>query len=101
MTLLHCLILAFILFTIGIFGVLTNRHLIGMLISIEIMLNAANINFVAFAYFKAQDPTAGTLFSIFSIAITACEMAVALAILIAMYRKHHSLDVNNQEKNHE
>ena len=101
MTLLHCLILAFILFTIGIFGVLTTRHLIGMLISIEIMLNAANINFVAFAYFKAQDPTAGTLFSIFSIAITACEMAVALAILIAMYRKHHSLDVNTQEINHE
>ena len=101
MTLLHCLILAFILFFFFFYGVLTNRHLIGMLISIEIMLNAANINFVAFAYFKAQDPTAGTLFSIFSIAITACEMAVALAILIAMYRKHHSLDVNNQEKNHE
>lgn len=101
MTLFNCLLLAFILFSIGVFGLLTHRHLIGMLISIELMLNAANINFVAFAYFSTGDSTAGTLFSIFSIAITACEMAVALAILIAMYRKHHSLDVNDQETTYE
>lgn len=101
MTLLNCLILAFILFAIGVFGLLTRRHLVGMLISMELMLNAANINFVAFAHFKAADATAGTLFSIFVIAITACEMAVALAILIAMYRRHKSLDVNRLEDLHD
>ncbi len=101
MTLLNCLLLAFILFAIGVFGLLTRRHLVGMLISMELMLNAANINFVAFAHFKAADPTAGSLFSIFVIAITACEMAVALAILIAMYRRHKSLDVNRLEDLHD
>lgn len=101
MTLLNCLILAFVLFTIGVFGLLTRRHLVGMLISIELMLNAANINFVAFAHFKAADATAGSLFSIFVIAITACEMAVALAILITMYRRHKSLDVNRLEDLHD
>lgn len=101
MTLLNCLILAFILFAIGVFGLLTRRHLVGMLISIELMLNAANINFVAFAHFKAADATAGSLFSIFVIAITACEMAVALAILITMYRRHKSLDVNRLEDLHD
>jgi len=101
MTLLNCLILAFILFAIGVFGLLTRRHLVGMLISIELMLNAANINFIAFAHFKAADATAGSLFSIFVIAITACEMAVALAILIAMYRLHKSLDVNRLEDLHD
>ncbi len=101
MTLLNCLILAFVLFAIGVFGLLTRRHLVGMLISIELMLNAANINFVAFAHFKAADATAGSLFSIFVIAITACEMAVALAILITMYRRHKSLDVNRLEDLHD
>ena len=101
MTLQHCLILAFILFAIGMWGVLRRRHLVGMLLSIEIMLNAANINFISFAYFKAQDATAGAVFSIFVIAVTACEMAVALAIVVTMYRRHHSLDVNQLRDLHE
>ena len=74
MNLLNCLILAFLLFGIGVWGLMRRRHLIGMLISIELMLNAANINFISFAYFTAHDATAGALFSIFVIAVTACEM---------------------------
>ena len=101
MTLLNCLILAFILFAIGVFGLLTKRHLVSMLISMELILNAANINFISFAHFGAKDSTAGSLFAIFVIAITACEMAVALAILISLYRKQHSLDVNRLEDLHE
>jgi len=101
MTLQNCLILAFILFAIGTWGVLRRRHMVDMLISIEIMLNAANINFISFAYFKAADATAGALFSIFVIAVTACEMAIALAIVITMYRRHHSLDVNQLRDLHE
>ncbi len=101
MTLEHCLILSFILFGIGIFGLLRRRHIVGMLLSIEIMLNAANMNFISFAYFKAADATAGSIFSLFVIAITACEMAIALAIVVSMFRRHHSLDINQLRDLHD
>ncbi len=94
MTLYNCLILAFVLFSIGVYGILTRRHLIGILMSVELMLNSSNINFVAFAYFNHNDPLAGTVFSVFVIAVSACEVAVALAIVIAMYRRHKNLDVD-------
>ncbi|MCL2101441.1 MAG: NADH-quinone oxidoreductase subunit NuoK [Fibromonadales bacterium] len=94
MTLQACLTLAFLLFSIGIYGMLTRRNAIGILISMELMLNAANINFIAFAYFKALDATAGAVFSLFVIAVTACEMAIALAIAIIVYRRHGFLDVD-------
>jgi NADH:ubiquinone oxidoreductase subunit K len=95
MTLQACLLLAFLLFAIGIYGVLTRRNAIGVLISMELMLNAANLNFIAFAHFKALDATAGAIFSLFIIAVTACEMAIALAIVIAVYRRHGHLDVDD------
>ncbi|MDR3000010.1 MAG: NADH-quinone oxidoreductase subunit NuoK [Fibromonadaceae bacterium] len=94
MTLQACLVLAFLLFSIGIYGMLTRRNAIGILISMELMLNAANINFIAFAHFKALDATAGAVFSLFVIAVTACEMAIALAIAIIVYRRHGFLDVD-------
>lgn len=94
MTLENVLILSFILFCIGIYGMLTRRQLIGILLSLEIMLNSANINFIAFAWFGVGDATAGAIFPIFVMAITAAEIAVALAIIIAMHRQNLiSLDV--------
>ena len=101
MNLLNCLILAFLLFGIGVWGLMRRRHLIGMLISIELMLHAANINFISFAYFTAHDSTAGALFSIFVIAVTACEMAIALAIIVTMYRRHKSLDADQLRELHD
>jgi len=95
MTLTHFLVLSAILFSIGIYGILTRRHLIGVLMSVEIMLNAGIINFIAFAHFKSTDATAGSIFSLFIIAIAACEMAVGLAIFVSMYRRHKTLDVND------
>jgi len=65
------------------------------------MLNAANINFISFAYFTAHDATAGALFSIFVIAVTACEMAIALAIIVTMYRRHKSLDADQLRDLHD
>ena len=59
------------------------------------------INFISFAYFTAQDSTAGALFSIFVIAVTACEMAIALAIIVTMYRRHHSLDADQLRDLHD
>lgn len=94
MTLINCLLLAAALFSIGVYGVLTRRNLIGMLISIELMLNAANINFIAFAHFGHPDALAGSIFTVFIIAVSACEMAVALAIVVAMYRNRKDLDVD-------
>jgi len=101
MTLLNCLLLSFILFGIGVFGLLRRRHLVAMLISIELMLNAANMNFITFAYFSSGDSTSGAIFSLFVIAVTACEMAIALAIVVSMYRRRHSLDVNELRSLHE
>ncbi len=93
MTLNQAIILSGILFVIGVYGVLTRRNLIGILLSIEIILNAANINFIAFAHFKAADPTAGAIFPVFVMAVSASEIAVALAIIISLYRSKKNLDI--------
>ena len=66
--------------------------LIGILLSVEIILNAANINFIAFAHFSATDAVAGAIFPIFVMAVSASEMAVALAIIISLYRQSNNLD---------
>ncbi len=94
MSLPAVLILSILLFSIGLYGVMVRRHLIGMLICIELMLNAANLNFIAFAFFGSPHPTAGAVFTVFVIAVTACEMAVALAIVVALHRRQHSLDAD-------
>lgn len=101
MTLAHYLSLAFILFAIGLYGLLSRRHLVGMLISIELMLNAANINLIAFSSFRPGDATAGPVFSLFVIAVAACEMAVALAIVVSMFRRHGNLDVDSLRELHD
>ncbi len=94
MILSNCLILSFILFSIGVHGLLSRRNLIGILLSIEVILNAANINFISFASFKAADPTAGALFPVFVMAVSAAEMAVALAIILSLYRTRRHLDAH-------
>lgn len=92
MNLTSCLVLSFAMFSIGLFGVLTRRHLVGILMCIELMLNAANMNFLAFAHFTHPEPTAGAVFSIFVMAVSACEMAVALSIVVALFRQRRTLD---------
>ena len=96
MSLTHCLLLAFALFSIGLYGVLTRRHLIGMLMSIELMLNAANINLVAFWRYGVM-PTEnvdGQVFTIFVIAVAAAEVAVGLALIISVYRNRKTLNLD-------
>lgn len=100
MTLINCLILAFVLFCIGLYGLMTRRHLVGALLSIELMLNAANINFISFSHFGAQDATSGALFSVFIMAVAACEVAVALAIVVTLYRKRKNLDMDELRELH-
>ena len=98
MTLTNCLLLSSLLFAIGLYGTYTRRNIVGMLMSIEIMINASVINFVAFAFFGATDSTAGSIFSVFIIAVSACEMSVALAIAVSMYRQHKNLDIRELDE---
>lgn len=84
-------ILSTLLFTIGVVGVLIRRNLIIILLSIELMFNAANINFVAFShYFQAM---AGQVFVFFVLTVAASEVALGLAIIIALYRGRATLNV--------
>jgi NADH-quinone oxidoreductase subunit K len=78
------LMLAATLFSIGLFGVITRRNTIGILLGIELMLNAVNINLVAFARFNAS--VAGMIFTVFTISITVAEVALGLALVIVIFR---------------
>ncbi len=85
--------LCVVLFCIGIFGVLYRRNAIIMFMSIEIMLNAVNLLFVAFSTFH-QDAQ-GQVFVFFSMAVAAAEVAVGLAILVSIFRNSSSIDIDN------
>lgn len=80
------LILGAILFSIGIFGVLTRRNAIGILMSIELILNAANINFIAFNQFLGSADSLGQIFTLFVITIAAASAVIGLVLVIALYR---------------
>ena len=94
-TLHHYLILSAFIFSIGIFGVLAKKHLIAILFSIELMLNAVNINLIAFNRFLPEVMGSGELFAIFIIVIAAAEIAVGLAIAIALFKKKGSVVLEN------
>lgn len=89
------LTLAAILFGIGLFGVITRRNAIGILMSLELMFNAANINFVTFNKYIISDVLAGQVFSIFIIVVAAAEVTVGLAIVLLVYRNWRNIDSEN------
>ena len=91
----HYLYLAGALFGIGLFGVLIRKNAISVLMGIELMLNAVNINYLAFAKFWEWNTQAGTVFVVFVITIAAAEAAVALAIIIAIYRQLKTANVDD------
>ena len=91
----HYLALAAILFSIGLFGVLTRRNVIGILMSLELMFNAANINFVTFNKFIVTDGLTGQIFAIFVIVVAAAEAAVGLAIVLLLYRNWRDIDTDH------
>jgi NADH-quinone oxidoreductase subunit K len=89
------LILSAALFAIGLAGALTRRNAILVLVGIELMLNAANLNFIAFWRFgEHPEALTGVMFVIFSIAIAAAEAAVGLALIIAIYRHRRTVEVD-------
>ncbi|HXG03640.1 MAG TPA: NADH-quinone oxidoreductase subunit NuoK [Candidatus Binatia bacterium] len=87
------LTLAALVFAVGLFGVLTRRNAIGILLGIELMLNAVNINLAAFARFHAD--VAGLVFALFTIAITVAEVGVGLAIVIAVFRARKTVEADH------
>lgn len=86
------LIIGALLFAIGIFGFLRHRTLVGMLISGELILAGASLNFMAFGHFRAADPVTGQAFTLFIIGIAAAEAAIVLSIMIAVYRNYRSIE---------
>jgi NADH:ubiquinone oxidoreductase subunit K len=94
----HLLFISAALFFIGIFGFFTRRNLITMLMSIELVLNSVNLNFIAFNKYLWPHKLDGLFFAIFVIAIAAAEAAVAIAIIINLYKSHQSIDVVNTEE---
>lgn len=89
----HILFVSTALFFIGMYGMFTRRNMITMLMAIELMLNSVNINFVAFNKYLYPDRLDGVFFTIFIITIAAAEAAIAIAIIINLYRSHQSIDV--------
>ncbi len=94
-TLASILMLSALVFTLGLVAALTRRNAIMILIGIELMLTAANINFIAFWRFgAAPEALTGVLFVLFAIAVAAAEAAVGLALIILIYRHYKSVDPN-------
>lgn len=89
------LIVAAALFCIGLYGTLSRRNAIGVLMGVELMLNAVNINLVAFWRYLTPDRMIGQAFAIFVLTVAAAEAAVGLALIISVYRNRRSVDVEN------
>jgi NADH:ubiquinone oxidoreductase subunit K len=92
------LVLGAILFTCGVVCMATKRNAIGVLIGVELVLNGANINFVAFSRYNAAFEVEGMVFALFVIVMAAGEAAVALAIVLNFYNNHATVDVDSAEE---
>ena len=89
------LVIGALLFGMGVYGIITRRTLIGMLIAAELILAGASVNFMAFNRFSAPDPALGQIFTLFIMAIAAAEAAIGLSIVVAFYRNFKSIDTED------
>ncbi len=94
----HMLFVSTALFFIGVYGFFTRRNLITMLMSIELILNSVCLNFIAFNKYAWPGKMDGLFFTLFIIAAAAAEAALAIAIIINLYRSHNTIDVNAAEE---
>jgi NADH-quinone oxidoreductase subunit K len=93
--LIYYLALSSVLFSIGAYGVLTKRNAVRVLMAIEIMMNAAIINLVAFSVYMPYQNIAGQVFALFAIAIAAAEASIGLAIFILIFRIHGTINIDD------
>ena len=96
-TLQHFLLLSAALFSIGLYGVLTRRNAVGVLMSLELMLNAANLNLVAFNSYLHSPAVAGQVFTLFTITIAAAEATVGLALVVSIFRARRSVRLEDAD----
>ena len=89
------LVIGAMLFGFGVYGLVSRRTIIGMLIASELILSAASMNLMAFNRFLAPDPSIGQIFTLFIMAIAAAEAAIAISIVIAVYRNYKSIDTED------
>jgi NADH:ubiquinone oxidoreductase subunit K len=92
MTLHAYLLLGLALFSLGLIGVLSRRNLIALLIGVELMMNAASLNFMAFNRYVVTDPTVGQIFVLIIIGLAAAEVAIFLSIILRLYREYRDID---------
>ena len=92
------LFVAAVLFSMGLLGVLLRRNLIGMLISVELMLNGANLNFMAFNRFLTPEPAVGQIITLFVMGLAAAEAAIGLSIILALFRQMRSINVERAQQ---
>jgi len=92
------LIISALLFSLGLLGILQRRNLIGMLIAVELLLNSANLNFMAFNRFLTPDPVTGQVIALFVMGLAAAEAAIGLSIILALYRKMHSINIERAQR---
>ncbi|MDQ7820313.1 MAG: NADH-quinone oxidoreductase subunit NuoK [Armatimonadota bacterium] len=90
----HYLVVSTLLFCLGLYGVLTRRNAVAILMGVELMLNAANINLVAFNRYLAPAAVGGQVFALVVITLAACEAAVGLALVVAAYRGLETIHVD-------
>ncbi|MCM1522305.1 MAG: NADH-quinone oxidoreductase subunit NuoK [Muribaculaceae bacterium] len=95
LTMIYYLLPALVMFCCGVYGFLTRRNMIAMLISLELMLNAVDINFVVFNRYLYPGSMDGWMFTLFGIAIAAAETALAIAIIINLFRVSKNIDVRD------
>lgn len=96
----HFLTVAAIVFAIGLYGVLTKRTIIGILMSIELMLNAVNINLITFSHFITPEVLTGQVFAIFTITVAAAEVAVGLAMVFRVYHDRNTVHAARLDEMH-
>ena len=94
----HMLLLSAIVFCCGVYTILTRKNAVSILMGVELVLNAANINFVAFSQYTRIGGSHGNLFSMFVILLAAAEAAVALAIIIGVYQNFGRVDVDRADQ---
>jgi NADH:ubiquinone oxidoreductase subunit K len=93
----HFLVLSAILFSLGIYGVLARRNAVLILMSVELMLQAVSINFIAFAVYLSPEQFTGMIFAVFVITIAAAEVGLALAIILRLYRNRATANVDEAD----
>lgn len=91
-------LLSLILFSVGLYAVIARRNLIAILIGVELMLNAVSLNFMAFNRFLAPDPAVGQVVVLFIIGLAAAEAAIALSIILAVYRQRKQIDADDLDE---